>query len=418
MNTRRKNRAVFGAIALASAAAIALSGCSRNEIPGGEHADGASPGITDTSVTLGITTPLSGTTAGQGTCSVAGIQAYFGAKNEQGGIKFGDGKTRTVKLETLDDAYDPQKAKGNYDQLKGSVFAMAAGIGTPTNRAYRDAAIADEVPQVLVMTGDPIFNDRAQSPWQLGFVPTYVNEGEAFGALLAKSSGQHKVAVLYQNDDYGKGYLAGFQQGVEGADNVKIVKENTYEASDTSIDAQVTELASTGADVLLAAVPINPLMISAMQKAQSLGWKPSWLLPSNTSSPSVILNPGRASAYPGVYSVAFAKDVTSAADADDEDVKTFLSDLKTYADYPNTPPFPHCAWSYMMGATLDQAFQKTKAPTRDAFMEALRSVSDFHAPLMLPGTAVDTTQDGQPAVSAVVVQKFDGTGYDTVDSWE
>jgi ABC-type branched-subunit amino acid transport system substrate-binding protein len=420
MNMRRTARNAVGIVAMASVVALALAGCARGA-GGGDSTSGAggkSPGITDTTVTLGITTPLSGTTAGPGTCSVAGIKAYFGAKNADGGVKFGDGKTRKVEIDALDDVYDPQKAKANYDQLKDKVFAMTAGIGTPTNRAYREAAIADKVPQVLVMTGDPIFSDQQESPWQLGFVPIYQNEGEAFGKLLATSSSPHKVAILAQNDDYGKGYVEGFKKGIEGASNITIATELTYEATDTSVDAQITELAATDADAILAAVPITPLMIAALQKAQQLGWKPSWFLPSNTSSPGAILEPGQAGAYPGIYSVSFAQSAASPATADDPAMKTFLADLKQYANYPETPAFPHCSWSYMMGATLDQVFQKMTEPTRDDFMKALRSIEDFQAPLMLPDTAVDTTVDGQPAVSKVVVQKFNGKGYDTVTSWE
>lgn len=418
MNMSKRSRSILGIVALGSALAVTLAGCARggggsDATSGGE----ASPGITDTSISLGITTPLSGATAGPGTCTVAGITAYFGAKNADGGVEFGDGKTRTVEIEALDDAYDPQKAKANYDQLKDSVFAMTAGLGTPTNRAYREAAIADEVPQVLVMTGDPIFSETEESPWQLGFVPIYQNEGEAFGELLAASGEDHTVAILAQNDDYGEGYVEGFKEAIEGADNVEIVKELTYEATDTAVDAQLTELAASGADVFFNAMSITPLVISSLQKAQQLGWTPSWFLPSNTSSPSAILQPGGADAFPGVYSVSFAKAPASPAFADDEDVQAFLSQLKEYADYQDMPAFPHCMWSYMVGATLEQAFAEMTEPTREDFMEALRSISDFQAPLMLDGTAVDTTVDGQPAVSSVVVQKYNGTGYTTVEDF-
>jgi ABC-type branched-subunit amino acid transport system substrate-binding protein len=419
MNMRRTARNTLGAVAVASVVALALAGCARGG--GGDNGDGntatASPGITDTTLTIGITTPLSGATAGPGTCTVAGAKAYFGAKNAAGGIKFGDGKTREIKIDALDDGYDPQKAKANYDQLKDKVFAMGIGLGTPTNRAWREAAIADKVPQVLVETGDPIFSNKADSPWQLGFVPTYMNEGEAFGKLLAASGANHKVAVLSQNDDYGEGYVEGFKKGIEGASNITITKELTYEATDTSVDAQLTELAATDADVFFNAMSITPLVISALQKAQQLNWKPSWFLPSNTSSPKAILEPGKATAFPGIYSVAFSKAVASPAYADDEDVKTFLSDLKQYGDYQDVPAFPHCLWSYISGATLEQAFGKMTEPTRANFMEALRSISDFTAPLMLEGTSVNTTEDGQPAVSSVVVQKYNGKGYDTVQSF-
>jgi branched-chain amino acid transport system substrate-binding protein len=419
MNMHLRSRKALG-IAVASALAVTMSGCGGDDTGrSGDAAEGApSPGITDTTLTLGITTPLSGATAGPGTCTVAGVTAYFGAKNAAGGVEFGDGKTRTVEIKALDDTYDPQKAKANYDQLKDDVFAMTAGLGTPTNRAWRDAAIADEVPQVLVMTGDPIFSDPEESPWQLGFVPKYQNEGEAFGELLASSSEDHKVAILSQNDDYGDGYVEGFKSAIEGADNIEVVDELTYEATDTSVDAQLTELAASGADVFFNAMSVTPLMISSLQKAQSLGWKPSWFLPSNTSSPGAVLEPGGAAAYPGIFSVSFSKAPMSPAFAQDPDVVEYLAALKQYGNYPDPPAFPHCQWSWMVGATLEQAFQNMEEPTRDSFMEALRSIKDFEAPLMLPDTSVDTTQDGQPAVSSVVVQKYNGRGYDTVQTFE
>ena len=419
MNTHSRSRRALG-IAVASALALTVSAAAAGGDAGrsGDAAEGApSPGITDTTVTLGITTPLSGPTAGPGTCTVAGVTAYFGAKNAEGGVEFGDGKTRTVEIEALDDTYDPQQAAANYDQLKGDVFAMTAGLGTPTNRAWREAAIADEVPQVLIMTGDPLFSDTEESPWQLGFVPIYQNEGEAFGELLAASGADHRVAILSQNDDYGAGYVEGFKSAIEGADNIEVVGELTYEATDTSVDAQITELANSGADVFFNAMSVTPLVISALQKAQQLGWTPSWFLPSNTSSPTAILEPGGAAAFPGIYSVSFAKAPQSPAFAEDPDVVEYLAALKEYGDYPDPPAFPHCQWSWMIGATLEQAFQNMKEPTRDNFMEALRAIEGFQAPLMLPDTAVTTTENGQPAVSTVVVQKYNGRGYDTVEAF-
>lgn len=415
MKIRSRARGFTGIVTMVSIVALAAAGCAR-----GTKGDSgsASPGITDTSITLGITTPLSGATAGPGTCTVAGVKAYFGGVNAAGGVKFGDGKTRTVDIKTYDDAYDPQKSLSNFQQMNADgVFAETAGLGTPTNLAFREAAIGDKVPQVLVMTGDPLFSKQKDSPWQLGFVPIYQNEGAAFGKLLAASGGGHKVAILSQNDDYGKGYVQGFKQAIGGAADINIVRELTYEATDTAVDAQMTELAASGADVFFNAMSITPLAISSLQKAQQLGWKPSWFLPSNTSSPSAILEPGGGNAFPGIYSVAFAKAPQSPVFAKDPDVVKFLADLKQYANYQDVPAFPHCMWSYMVGATLQQAFEKMTAPTRDNFMTALRGISDFHAPLMLEGTSVNTTTDGQPAVSSVVVQKYSGKGYDTVQNF-
>lgn len=416
MKIRTKPGGVLGIVAMASVLALSLSGCTRDGA--GQGGSGASPGITDTSITLGITTPLSGATAGPGKCTVAGVSAYFGAVNAAGGVKFGDGKTRTVNIKSYDDAYDPQKSLANFQQMvSDNVFAATAGLGTPTNRAFREAATSQKVPQVLVMTGDPLFSDRKQSPWQLGFVPVYQNEGAAFGKLLAASKDQHKVAILSQNDDYGKGYVQGFKDAIKGASNISVVGEQTYEATDTSVDAQLTQLASSKADVFFNAMSITPLTIAALQKAQQIGWKPSWFLPSNTSSPTAILEPGGGAAYPGIYSVSFAKAPQSPAFAKDPDVVKFLAELKQYGNYPDMPAFPHCMWSYMVGATLEQAFKSMTEPTRDSFMTALRNIKDLKAPLMLSGTAVDTTVDGQPAVSSVIVQKYNGKGYATAENF-
>ncbi|PRI11162.1 ABC transporter substrate-binding protein [Leucobacter massiliensis] len=417
MNTRSTAARAISVLAMGSIVALALAGCARADTGGGDG-DGAaaSPGITDDSITLGVTTPLSGTTAGPGNCTVAGLVAYFG---QAGPIEFGDGKTREVKVEAFDDAYDPQKALSNFQQNQDKVFAFTSGLGTPTNRAYREAAIEDEVPQVLVMTGDPIFSTPSESPWQLGFVPVYASEGSAFGELLAESSGEHKVAILSQNDDFGEGYVEGFKEAIDGADNIEVVAEATYEATDTSVDAQMTELAASGADVLFNAMSVTPLTIAAIEKARELSWSPSWFLPSNTSSPGGILAPAGANADDGIYSVSFSKVPQSPAFAEDEDVQGFLAALKEYSGaYTTEPEFPHCMWSYMVGATLEQAFQNMEEPTRENFMESIRNITDFKAPLMLDGTSIDTTQDGQAAVSTVVVQRYNGQGFENAESFE
>ncbi|HLS49734.1 MAG TPA: ABC transporter substrate-binding protein [Actinomycetaceae bacterium] len=406
-------RKTTGVVALSTAVALVLAAC------GGRGGDSeGSPGITDDSLTLGVITPLSGTTAGPGNCTVAGLAAYMGAANEDGGIEFGDGVTREIVIEALDDQYDPQQSLSAFQQNSSDIFAFTSGLGTPTNRAFREAAIDGEVPQVLIQTGDPIFNDREESPWQLGFIPVYQNEGAAFGEMLADSGEDLTVGILSQNDDFGEGYVEGFKEAIEGADNIEIVGEYTYEATDTAVDAQLTELAATDADVFLNAMSITPLAISTIEKARELQWEPAWMLPSNTSSPAGILEPAGANVDDGFYTVAFSKAPQSPEFADDEDVTAFLDNLEAHASaYTTSPDFPHCMWSYMIGATLEQAFMNMEEPTRESFMDALFNISDFQAPLMLDGTAVDTTQDGNPAVSQLVVQRYNGTGYETVDSF-
>lgn len=269
MKTTMSARRGLAVAASVGAIALVLAGCAR----GGETTPTASsgpvepsPGITDTTLTFGISSPLTGASAGPGNCTADGALAYFGQQNAAGGITFGDGKTRTIEVKTYDDEYNPEKSAANFQQMEADgVFAAGMSLGTPTNRAWREAAIEAGIPQVLVITGDPIFSDRTESPVQLGLVPIYQQEGAAFGEALVADGQPHKVAALYQNDDYGKGYLEGFKSAIEGADQIEIVKELNYEAAGAGstpnfLEPQITELAATGADVLFHAVSILSLI--------------------------------------------------------------------------------------------------------------------------------------------------------------
>ncbi|KRA24523.1 amino acid-binding protein [Microbacterium sp. Root61] len=413
--TRRRTVAAVATIGIA---ALLLAACSRGDAgaPGAES-DAPSPGITDTTITFGTTSPLTGNAAGVGNCAVDGALAYFGAKNADGGIEFGDGKTRTVEFKTYDDGYDPQRALANFQQMvSDGVFGAALSLGTPTNRAWREAAIDEEVPQVLLQTGDPLFSNWEESPWQLGLVPIYQQEGEAFGKLLAESPDEHRVAVLYQNDDFGRGYVEGFKTAIAGADNVVITKELSFDATAAEVSAQITELAATDADIFFNAMSsLAPLVIGSLQKAQSIGWAPSWFLPSTSSSPAALLTPsGVADAFPAIYSTASSLSAGSPEFQESDEGKAFMAALDEYTAQDGVPGFPQCVWSWIGASVLEQAFMKMEEPTRDSFMKALRSISDFEAPFLLPGGTIDTTVDGLAAMNGVTVQEYNGTGFTPV----
>ncbi|MCU1639560.1 MAG: putative Amino acid-binding protein [Microbacteriaceae bacterium] len=422
MNFQKTTR-LSGAVAIAGIAALLISGCTRDAggTGNGGGAGGgteASPGITDDSLSLGISSPLSGPTAGPGSCTVAGLYTYLEAKNADGGFEFGDGKTRSVDLTYLDDAYDPAKAVSNFRQLVNEeVFAYVGALGTPTNAAIMPIADEEEVPQVLLITGATAFSeDQAANPWTYGLLPTYYDEGFAFGELLAGAGEPVTVATLAQNDDFGEDYLAGFEAAIEGSD-VEVVGSATYEPSDTTLNPQVTELAATQADALLSAVSVTPLQVGVLTRAQSVGWLPRVFLPSNTSTPGTIIEPGAGGAYPALYSTSLTKTPVSPAVAEDEDVIAYNEAFKQYGSTITTTYTPHCVWSYIEGAILEEAFKGMEEPTRDSFMEALKSIQGFEAPLLLDGITVDTTRDDQPAIDGIELVQFNGTGYAPVESY-
>lgn len=407
-------------VATASIAVLLVSGCTREESAAGPGGDGSSPGITDDSISIGISSPLSGPTAGPGSCSVAGLAAYIEAQNADGGFEFGDGKTRQVEFTYLDDVYDPARAVSNFRQLTDEgMFAYVGALGTPTNAAVMPIAEEEEVPQVLLMTGARTFSeDQEAHPWTTGFVPTYATEGRAFGELLVAAGRPITVATLAQNDDFGESYLDGLEEAIDGS-QVEVVASATYEPTDTTLDSQVTELASSGADVLLSAVSVTPLQVGVLTKAQSLGWLPSIFLPSNTSTPGTILQPGGAEAYPGVYTPSFSKNPNSPAFAADEDVQAYNAAFEQYGAQIAATYTPHCAWSYAEGAVLGQAFQNMEEPTRESFMTALRSISGFQAPMLLDGITVDTTSDDEAAIASVELVRYDAQsgGFAPVDGF-
>lgn len=424
MITTAKGRRVLGVAAAIGIAAVALAGCARGDDSGttdGETA--ASPGITDDSLLFGISTPLTGATAGPGNCTADGALAYFGMRNAEGGIEFGDGQTRTIEIRTYDDEYNPEKAAANFQQMVADeVFAAGIGLGTPTNRAWREAAIEEGMPQVLIMTGDDIFSTRDESPWQLGLVPTYAQEGAAFGEALVASGEEYTVAALYQNDDYGLGYWQGFQDALADSDNITIVKELSYEpgpAGNTPnyLEPQITELAATDADVLFHAVSVVPRAIEDLTKADSLGWNPIWFLPSNTASPGGVLTPAGVDAdtYPGVYAAGFAQAAAAPPFAETPEGMEYFDAIAEYAEGPDQDgkAFPHCLWSWIGAQILEEAFMNMEEPTREAFYEALTSIDSLELPFAFG--PVNTTTDGLPAIQTVVLQQFNGAGYANVE---
>ena len=418
MNTTVTRKRVLALAASAGVLALALSGCARGGEGPGDDGATASPGITDDSILLGISTPLTGATAGPGNCTADGAIAYFGLRNAEGGIEFGDGVTRTVEIKTYDDEYNPEKSAANFQQMVADgVFAAGLGLGTPTNRAWRDAAADEGVPQVLVMTGDPVFSSREDGYMDLGLVPTYMQEGGAFGDALVADGQEHKVAVLYQNDDYGKGYLQGFKDAVAGSDQIEIVKELSYEPTASSLEGQITELAATGADVLFHAVSVTPLAIADLQKVAALGWKPIVFLPSNTASPGGILTPAGVTGdtFEGVYAAGFAQAAAAPPFAESEAGKAYFDAIAEYVKghEQDGKSFPHCVWSWMGAQILEEAFKKMEEPTREAFYEALTSIKGLETDFGFG--PIDTTVAGQPAVQTVVLQKFNGAGYANVE---
>lgn len=404
-------------VAMASVLAIAMAGCARGSTTD-SGAELSSPGLTDKTITLGVSIPLSGPAGGPGSCALGGLESYFAAANEAGGIEFGDGVTRTVEIKSYDDAWDPAKAVSNFrQQIADGVFATVGSLGTGNNLAVMPLANSEKVPQVFMIAGSSKFSaDQEANPWTIGWFPSYEGEGFAFGKMLAEAQRPLTVAVLSQNDDVGQSYVAGLERGIKGS-QIEIIERATYESTDPTVDAQMTKLAASNADVFFSANSITSLTVASLLKAQQLGWLPDVFLTSVANSKKTVIDPAAGEAFPGIYSTSFSKSPSDPQYADDEDVIKFYKDMNAHSPELIENMVPHCVWGYQMAATLEAAFKGMTTPTREGLMEAVHGIRDLEVPLMLPGILVDASSKTQPPVDTVRVEKFSGGAYAPAESF-
>ena len=406
-----------GTVAVAAMLTLGIVGCARGGAPSpGEGSN--DPGITDLTIKLGVNIPLSGPAGGPGSCALGGLTSYFYAANEAGGITFGDGQTRTVEIKSYDDAWDPAKAVSNFRQLiADEVFAAVGGLGTGNNMAVMPIANAEKVPQVFMIAGAPAFSAyQDANPWTIGWFPSYNGEGFAFGKLLASANEPLTIALLSQNDDVGEAYVEGLEEGIAGS-NVQIVERATFESTDPTVDAQMTMLAASKADIFYSANSITPLTAASLLKAQQLGWLPSVFLTSVANSKETVIDPGNGQVFPGLYTTSFSKSPTAPENSADPDVIKYLEDMNAYTPDLVKNMTPHCVWGYQMAATLEAAFKTMKEPTRAGLMEAAHGIRELEVPMMLPGILVDATSRTQPPVDTVRVQQFIDGAYEVVESF-
>src|SRR6476469_3042261 len=227
------------------------------------------PGASDTEIKIGQTMPYSGPASAYGTIGKAEA-AYFKMINEQGGIN-----GRKINFITLDDAYSPPKTVEMVRRLveQDEVLLVFQPLGTAANTAIHKYMNAKKVPQLFVATGATKWNDPQNFPWTMGWQPNYQTETTIYAKHILQTKPNAKIAVLYQNDDYGKDYLKGLKDGLGDKAKSMIVAEVSYETSDPTVDSQVVQLQASGADVFVN-ITTPKFAAQAIRKAFDVGWKP------------------------------------------------------------------------------------------------------------------------------------------------
>jgi branched-chain amino acid transport system substrate-binding protein len=381
------------------AAALALAACGRDDDDGGED-----PGISDSSVKLGGSFPFSGPASAYGTIP-DGAKALFATVNADGGV---DG--RKIEFQTLDDAYEPAKAVQNVRRLidQEEVFALFNTLGTANNLAMWDYVNQQEVPHLFVATGSSEWGaDIDKHPFTIGWQPNYVTEARVYADFLKREKPNAKVAVLYQNDEFGENLLGGFEDAI-GESNIEIVARESYEVTDPTVASQVTKLADSGADTFLNIATPKPAA-QAIGTIARTDWKPLHILNNVASSKALVLEPVGLENVQGVVSTAYIKDPEDPQWEDDPAMQAYKTGLREHAPDAN-PNDPFNVYGWAVAQTMVKALEGMEEPTRDALMESVRNLNT-EIPMLLPGIRVETGPDDGYPIEAMQIMRFEGENW-------
>jgi branched-chain amino acid transport system substrate-binding protein len=362
------------------------------------------PGASDTEVLIGQTNPYSGPLSSYGTQGRAET-AYYAMINEQGGVN-----GRKIRLISLDDGYSPPKTVEQHRRLVESdeVLGVVGTMGTPTNSAIVKYMNTKAVPHIFLASGASKWGDFKSAPWTMGWYPTYRSEGVVYGAYIRETIKDAKIAILAQNDDYGKDFVAGFKAGLGEAADKLIVKELTYEVTEPTIDSQIVTLKASGANVLFSASTAKAAA-QTIKKIAELDWHPTHFLVQNANSISTVLTPAGLSSSVGLISTAYLKDPADPQFANDDGIKWYLDFMKKY--YPDGDvKDPQNEIGVSIAATFVQVLKQCGNDlTRENVMKQANSIRDLALPLLLPGIKLNTGTEDHYPIEQFQLVKFDGT---------
>ena len=368
-------------------AAVALAAVALAAVPAAtaRHAD--TPGVTDTTVKIGGTVPLSGPAAAFGVVG-PGAAAYFAYVNDRGGVN-----GRKIQYEYLDDGYNPTQTVQLTRQLvqQDNVFAIFNTIGTDNALAGRPFLKQLKVPMLYAGTGASDFGNPKDYPWSMPYLPNNVGEGALYGNYIKAKLPQAKVGVLQEADAYGADLTAGLKRAL--GKKVKIVDLEGYALTDTSVSSQVSKLKSSGANTLVVfATP--QFAIQAFLAAHKLGWHPQFFLSSVSIEPTVmkIIAASTSEKFAsGALSMAFVKDPTSPVWAKDPAVKLYRQIMARY-DPQGRPADVYNFYGMAVAFSMVDVLRKAgRNLTRDSLLKAATHLTEANNPFLLPGIVLRTS---------------------------
>jgi ABC-type branched-subunit amino acid transport system substrate-binding protein len=367
----------------------------------GEKKYGA--GVTDTEIKIGQTVPFSGPASSF--AIVARIEAaYLQMINSKGGVN-----GRKIGLIQLDDAYSPPRAVEQTRKLVESdeVLAVAGTVGTPSNLAVAKYLNGAKVPQILAMSGSAALDNAQLYPWTTLFYAPQVVEGRIAARYILETKPDAKLAILFQNDEFGKGYLNAFKAELGSKAQSMIVKEESYDLTSPTIDSQIVSLKSSGADAFFQATTPK-FTAQAIRKAHEIGWKPLHVILATSSQPSTTLKSAGFNASTGIVTSIWRKLPGNPEWADDPAMKDYFAFMKQWAPKED-PEDPTALLGYIWAQMLVEVIGRCGDDlSRENLMKQATTITDLQMPMFLPGIKINVSSAIRTPWRAAQIVSFNG----------
>jgi branched-chain amino acid transport system substrate-binding protein len=365
------------------------------------------PGVTATEIKIGHTNPYSGPASAYSALGKL-EQAYFNKMvNDQGGVA-----GHKINFISLDDAYSPPKTVEDIRQLveEDKVAFTFNTLGTPTNSAIERYMNQHKVPMLFVATGADKWGNYKQYPWTIGWQPSYRTEAQIYTKYMLQQKPNAKLAILYQNDDFGKDYPAGVKD-VLGDKYSKMVIESTYEVTDPTVDSQISQLQSSGAEALLVAATPK-FAAQAIRKVHELNWQPMFFMTNVSISVGAVITPAGADSCIGMISGGYLKDYTDPAWKDDAGMKQWVAFMDKYMPGADKTDGGYIA-SYAVSDTLLKVLKQCNGDfSRENIMKQVTNFHDPANPLLLPGIQINTSPTNYHPIKAMQLEKWTGKTFE------
>ena len=363
-------------------------------------------GATDTEIKIGNIMPYSGPASAYGVIGKT-EDAYFKKINAEGGIN-----GRKINFISYDDGYSPPKAVEQARKLVESdeVLLVFNSLGTPSNSAIQKYMNAKKVPQLFVATGATKWNDPKGFPWTMGWQPSYQSEAQIYAKYLLREKPDAKIAVFYQNDDFGKDYLKGLKDGL-GAKVSMIITEESYETTEPTIDSHIVKLKSTGADVFVS-ITTPKFAAQAIKKLAELQWKPMQIVANVSASVGSVLQPAGFENAQGLLSASYVKDGADPQWNDDPGMKKWSAFIDKYMPGANRSD-GNLVYGYGVAQTLVETLRLCGDDlTRSNVMKQAASLRNFTPDTLLPGVTINTSASDFAPLAQLQMMRFKG------EKWE